>query len=103
MKVWKKVQIKDYNRQVNLLARSFTNYLYGYGPIRDLCRKYQIRPDDRVVLDQYMANRIAGLLMLYLSRDFDRINDIANKYNYNTYVLEDIFPEIEGYINQEKI
>ena len=101
MKVWKKVKIKDKNKEVNRLSRSFTNYLYGYGPIRDLTRKYHISQTDRNELDKYMINRIAGLLMLYLSKDNRRINDIANKYNYETYELDKIIPEIEGYINQE--
>ncbi|MBQ3308027.1 MAG: hypothetical protein IJG68_07555 [Bacilli bacterium] len=100
MKVWKKVTIKDQNKQVNLLSRSLTNYLYGYGPIRDITRKYNITPEDRISLDKYMMNRIAGLLMLYLSKDYNRINDIANKYNYETYELDNIRPEIEGYINK---
>jgi hypothetical protein len=100
MKIWKKVTIKDQNKQVNLIARSLTNYLYGYGPIRDITRKYKITPEERLQLDKYMMNRIAGLLMLYLSKDYNRINDIANKYNYETFELEDIKPEIEGYINK---
>ncbi len=100
MKIWKTVQIKDRNKQVNLLSRAFTNYLYGYGPIRDLQRKYHITPEDRHLLDKYMINRIAGLLMLYISKDMNRINDIANKYNYETYDLDLITPEIEGYINK---
>ena len=100
MKVWKKVKIKDQNREVNLLARAITNYLYGYGPIREITRKYQITSSDRVELDKYMMNRVAGLLMLYLTKDKTRINDIANKYNYENYELQDITPEIEGYINK---
>lgn len=100
MKVWKKVKIKDQNREVNLLARAITNYLYGYGPIREITRKYQISSSDRVELDKYMMNRVAGLLMLYLTKDLNRINDIANKYNYENYELQDITPEIEGYINK---
>ena len=100
MKVWKKVQIKDKNKEVNILARAITNYLYGYGPIREITRKYQISPVDRIELDKYMMNRVAGLLMLYLSKDKERINDIANKYNYENYEIDDITPEIEGYINK---
>ncbi len=100
MKVWTKVRIKDKNRQVELLSKSLTNYLYGYGPILDITRKYHISPGDRKILDQYTANRIAGILMLYLSKDYVRINDIANKYNIEASLVDDIFPEIEGYIDK---
>lgn len=100
MKYWTKVHITDKNRDVELLSKSFTNYLYGYGPIQDICRKYGIRPEDRKILDQYTANRIAGLLMLYLSKDYTRINDIANKYNIDASLITEIEPEIEGYIKK---
>ena len=42
MKVWTKVAVKDQNPQVERISKSFLNYLYGYGPIRDICRKYNI-------------------------------------------------------------
>ena len=100
MKIWSKVHITDKNKDVELISKSLTNYLYGYGPILNLTRKYNITPEDRTKLDQYTANRIAGLLMLYLSKDTKRINDIANKYNINASNIKEIIPEIEGYIEK---
>ena len=100
MKIWSKVFIKDKNKDVELIAKSLTNYIYGYGPILDISRKYNIDPLDRKKIDQYTANRIAGLLMLYLSKDYRRINDIANKYNINGANITEIIPEIEGYIEK---
>ena len=99
MKVWKNVKIKDTNKDVLLLSKSFTNYLYGYGPILDICRKYNIDKKDRAILDKYTANRIAGLLMLYISKNYNRINDIANKYNLDDNI-SNIIPEIEAYIDK---
>lgn len=99
MKVWKNIKIKDQNKDVLLLSKSFTNYLYGYGPVLDICRKYKISREDRAILDKYTADRIAGLLMLYISGNFDRINDIANKYNLDDNV-NNINPEIEAYIDK---
>ncbi len=101
MKVWSKVVLKDQNKEVELLSKSFTNYLYGYGPIRDIGRKYNMSAEDRMLLDQFTANRIAGLLMLYLTKDYDRINDIVNKYNVDASMIEAIRPEIEGYIERK--
>lgn len=100
MKVWSKVHIKDKNKDIEAVSKSFTNYLYGFGPINDLCRKYSISASDRKKIDQYTANRIAGLLMLYFSKDTNRINDIANKYNVEISTLNDILPEIEGYVEK---
>lgn len=100
MKIWTKVHLKDKNKDVELISKSLTNYLYGYGPIIDIVRKYKISPQDRKILDQYTANRIAGLLMLYLAKDTTRINDIVNKYNIPNGIIENIIPELEGYINK---
>ncbi len=100
MEVWTKVRIKDFNRNITKISNSFTNYLYGYGPISNIQAKYDISDEDRHILDQYMANRIAGLLMLYIAKDYDRINDIVNKYYIPNGEVEDVIPEIEGYINK---
>ncbi len=100
MKVWTKVHIKDKNKQVNLISKAFTNYLYTYGPILNIFRKYNISSEDKKALDTYISNRISGLLLLYLSKDYARINDIANKYNIDSSRIEDVIPEIEGYIEK---
>ncbi len=100
MKVWTKVRLKDRNKQVELISKSLTNFLYGYGPIRDLVRKYKIQEADRKIIDQYTANRIAGLLMLYMAKDTNRINNIVNKYNIPDGIVSEIIPELEGYIDR---
>lgn len=102
MKVWTKIKFRDKDKNVELIAKSLTNYFYGYGPIQDLTRKYHITKEDRKKLDEYTANRIGGILMLYLADDKKRINDIVNKYNFQTGTVEDIIPEIEGYITKER-
>ena len=40
--------------------------------------------------------------MLYLAKDFNRINDIVNKYDIPDGDCKEIIPEIEGYINKKK-
>lgn len=102
MKIWTKIRIKDRNKNIEKISNSLTNYLYGYGPIQNLTRKYNIKDEDRKMLDQYTADRIAGILMLYIAKDTKRINDIVNKYNINTGTISNITPEIEGYINKER-
>ena len=101
MKIWAKIHIKDKNKDVDIISRSLTNYLYGYGPINDICHKYGISNEDRRRLDKYTADRTAGILMLYLSRNIKRLNDIVNKYNVNIATINDIEPEIEGYIEKK--
>ena len=100
MKIWSKIHLKEQNKKVELIAKSLTNYLYGYGPILDLTRKYKISQEDRKILDEYTSNRIAGLLLLYLVNDIERINDIVNKYNIPDSITKTITPEIEGYLER---
>ena len=101
MKIWTKVRLKDYSKKVEVVSKSLTNYLYGYGPIDDICKKYNISDADRHIIDQYSANRISGLLMLYLAKDTDRNNDIVNRYNISDGIVKEIVPEIEGYITKK--
>ena len=100
MKVWTKVCLADRTKEVEQIGRSLTNYLYGYGPMLDIKKKYGISLDDYKEINQYMANRISGILMLYLASDYKRINDIVNKYNINNELISSVIPEIEGYINK---
>lgn len=100
MKVWTKVSLVDKNKQVEQIGRSLTNYLYEYGPMADIKSKYNISNDDYKEMTQYTANRISGILMLYLASDYQRINDIVNKYNIKNEMIDSIIPEVEGYVNR---
>lgn len=100
MKIWTKVHIKKYEIGVFKIAKALTNYLFINGPINIMYNKYNISLEDRKIIEQYTANRVAGLLMLYLSKDTNRINDIANKYNVDNNNIKELSPEIEGYINK---
>lgn len=100
MKIWTKVHLNEQDKNVDLISKAFVNYLYGFGPVDDICRKYNICKEDKESLDRYTANRIAGILLLYLAKDTKRINDIVNKYNLDNSLVKVIQPEIEGYINK---
>lgn len=100
MKVWTKIKIKDRDPKIDLISKALTNYIYTYGPINSIIDKYNISKEEYMKLNQYTADRICGILMLYLANDIDRINDIANKYNLNNGLIKNITPEIEGYINK---
>ena len=100
MKIWSKVHLKDKNREVELISKSLTNYIYQCDALNFICQKYNISKEDRKMHAQHTANRIAGLLMLYLANDKKRINDIVNKYNLDNNLVNNILPEIEGYINR---
>ena len=100
MKVWKKAKFLKKDKNIELITRSYINYIYKYGPINDIIRKYNISPQDIYNLNQYTDNRISGLLLLYLAKDKKRLNDIVLKYETNDLLVSNIIPEIEGYIER---
>lgn len=100
MKIWTKVHLIDRDKKIQQIGLSLTNYLYSYGPMLNMKNRYNISQEDYKKMTQYTANRISGILMLYLANDYRRINDIVNKYNFNDKTINDIIPEVEGYINR---
>ena len=46
MKVWKRVKILKKDNNVDMISRSFINYIYRNGPINDLIQKYHIEAKD---------------------------------------------------------
>ncbi len=99
MKKWTIVKLKEQDKEIDQMARSLSNYLYKNGPINDIYRKYNIEKKDRIELNKYTCNRIAGIMMLYLSKDSTRINDILNHY-YSSEDKTTINPELETYIER---
>ncbi len=103
MKVWTKIKLKDRDKNIEIFSNAITNYLYKYGPITEICKKYGITYLERKRIEQHTANRIAGILTLYLAKDNRRIHDIINKYyNSNDAFKEEIIPELEGYIERTR-
>ena len=100
MKVWKCAKFLKKDKTVDLISRAYINYIYKYSPINDIIRKYNIDPVDIYKLNQYTANRIAGLLILYMAKDEKRLNDIILKYDTSDLLVSEIIPEIEGYIER---
>ncbi len=98
MKVWSRIQIKDKNKDINTISNSLVNYIYKDNPINYLYHKYNINEKEKIAVERYIANRVAGLLLLYFSKDTQRINDIVNKYNINSQ--KEVIPELEGYIEK---
>lgn len=97
MKVWKKVHLKEQDKNINILSNTITNYLYTNGPLEQLCMKYHVNHQE---IKKYIANRIAGILVIYIANDQRRIHDIVNRYYTKETFLSHIVPELEGYIDQ---
>lgn len=98
MKIWTKVKLQEKNIDINIISNSLFKYIKKDSLLDDFFIKYKISPDDKKSIENNMANRIAGLLVLYFSKDTKRINDIINKYNSSSKY--DIIPELEGYVEK---
>lgn len=98
MKIWKKIVLKEKNKDINIIANSLANYIKKDSPLIDIYSKYNVSNEDIKNIEKHIANRIAGLLLLYFSKDTKRINDIVNKYNLNNNQL--VTPELEGYVEK---
>ena len=99
MKVWKRVRFLKKDKKIDIIVKSYVNYIYQNSPVNELVNKYHIEPSDMVRLNQYLADRIAGLALLTLTDDKERLNDIIIKYSNNQLLVGDIVPEIEGYVD----
>ena len=98
MKVWTKIKLKEKNKDINLIANALVQYILKDSPINDIYSKYNIKTEEKKEVENYMASRIAGLLLLYFSKDTKRINDIVNKYNITNQ--KEISAELEGYVEK---
>lgn len=98
MKIWKKIVLNEKNKDINIIANSLTKYIIKDNPILEIYSKYNVDIEDKNKIENYIANRIGGLLLLYFSKDTKRINDIVNKYNSNTNQI--VTPELEGYVEK---
>ncbi len=102
MKIWTKIRLKDQDKNIDVLSSAMTNYLYKYGPIGDILKKYGVSYNEKKIMEDYTASRIAGLLTLYLANDKGRIQDIVNRYYTNEATVKHIVPELEGYIEKKR-
>ena len=105
MQIWKRVKVKNVDKQTALLSNALINYIYKEGPIVNIFNKYNVSKEDRKILDEYTSSRIAGLILLFFGGDAKRINDIANKYNYLIDIKDvmNIDAEIEGYVQASRM
>lgn len=98
MKVWKKISLENSIKEVDIVSKALTNYIYSSKTLSDIISKYNISDEDIENLNKYTMDRVAGLLLLYISKNNKRINDIVNKYNTNNNLK--VKPIVEGYVEK---
>lgn len=99
MEVWKRVRFLKKDKKIDMIVKSYVNYIYANSPMAEIINKYHIEPNDVLRLNQYLADRIAGLTVLTLADDKERLKNIITKYDNNQLLVGDIVPEIEGFVD----
>lgn len=99
MEVWKRVRFLKKDKKIDMIVKSYVNYIYANSPMTEIINKYHIEPNDVLKLNQYLADRIAGLTVLTLADDKERLKNIITKYDNNQLLVGDIVPEIEGFVD----
>ena len=99
MEVWKRVRFLKKDKKIDMIVKSYVNYIYANSPMIEIINKYHIEPNDVLRLNQYLADRIAGLTVLTLADDKERLKNIITKYDNNQLLVGDIVPEIEGFVD----
>lgn len=100
MKVWIKAKYQKEDKNLKRTLESYLNYIYEGSTIEEIFTKYKVSKKDRKEINQTLANRMAGLYLLLLAQDKKRLHDIVLKYQKNKMLLNEITPEIEGYIER---
>ncbi len=100
MKVWTKVQIHQKNKKIEEIVTAYINYLFKDTTLAVLAKKYKIDSNDMMQVYQELASRISGLLILYLGNDKKRLHDILKRYHGENAYLNQIIPEVEGYVDR---
>ena len=100
MKVWIKAKYQKEDKNLKRTLESYLNYIYEGSTIEEIFTKYKVSKKDRKEVNQTLANRMAGLYLLLLAQDQKRLHDIVLKYQKNKMLLNEITPEIEGYMER---
>jgi len=68
---------------IDLLAKSITNYIFRKGTVENLHSSKKLTQSDMKTLNVFMVNQIAGLLLCVLNNEWMRLR----KYLRNTVIL----------------
>lgn len=63
---------------IDVMSRALTLYLFRFGPVEDMHPNKQLSQNDIKTLNKYMNDRIATLIYLLRSEDWERLYDLFN-------------------------
>ena len=84
---------------IDMISKAITQFAFRSGPVEDMHAKNKLTQKDMRALNEYMANRIAGLLTAISNGDFDNVVKVLSFYGTLSSDWDKVKPDIEEFYN----
>lgn len=82
---------------IDSIPKAITQYAFRSGPIEEMHSNNQLSQKDMKKLNEYMANRIAGLLTIISNGDFDNVINVLSFYTTLSSDWNKVKPDIKEF------
>jgi len=82
---------------IDTISKAITQYAFRSGPIEEMHSNNQLSQKDMKKLNEYMTNRIAGLLTVLSNGDFDNVVKVLSFYATLSSDWDKVEPDIEEF------
>lgn len=82
---------------IDSISKAITQYAFRSGPIEEMHSNNQLSQKDMKKLNEYMTNRIAGLLTVLSNGDFDNVVKVLSFYATLSSDWDKVEPDIEEF------
>lgn len=83
---------------IDSISKAITQYAFRSGPIEEMHANNQLSQKDMKKLNEYMANRIAGLLTAISNGDFDNVVKVLSFYATLSSGWDKVKPDVQEFI-----
>ena len=82
---------------IDMLSKAVTQFAFRSGPVEEMHSNNQLSQKDMKKLNEYMTNRIAGLLTVLSNGDFDNVVKVLSFYATLSSDWDKVEPDIEEF------
>lgn len=82
---------------IDSISKAITQYAFRSGPIEEMHSNNQLSQKDMKKLNEYMTNRIAGLLTVLSNGDYDNVVKVLSFYATLSSDWDKVEPDIEEF------
>lgn len=84
---------------IDSISKTITQYAFRSGPIEEMHANNQLSQKDMKKLNEYMANRIAGLLTVLSKGNYDNVIKVLSFYASLSSDWSKVKPDVEEFYN----